>query len=103
MANFFASEIRKAKIVGASNQFWSHLFTSMGAGKIFLAVDYADTGGKGWSHINNIVPGNITKVISDQEVSMSCPDSKASVLALETELDHRPKKNGSNYVLAGIT
>jgi hypothetical protein len=75
----------------------------MGAGKIFLAVDFADTDGQGWRHINNTIPSNITKVISDEEVSMTCPDSKASVLALETELDHRPKKNGTNYVLAGIT
>ena len=103
MANFFASEIRKARVVTSSNQFWPHLFSSMGAGKIFLAVDFADTDGQGWRHINNTIPSNITKVISDEEVSMTCPDSKASVLALETELDHRPKKNGTNYVLAGIT
>jgi hypothetical protein len=38
MANFFISEIRKAKIVGASSGFWKHLFSSMGAGKIFVAV-----------------------------------------------------------------
>lgn len=103
MANFFASEIRKAKIVGASKAFWKYLFDSMGAGKIFLAVDFADNQGAGWRYIDNIVPSSANSVISHSEHGMSCPDSKASILALEAELDHRPKKNAKNFVKAVIT
>jgi hypothetical protein len=103
MANFFASEIRKAKIVGASKLFWKHLFDSMGAGKIFLAVDFADNQGAGWRYIDSIIPSSGTSVISQSELGMSCPDSKACILALEAELDHRPKKNAQNFVKSVIT
>jgi hypothetical protein len=103
MANFFASEIRKAKIVGASKAFWQHMFGSMGAGKIFLAVDFADTQGAGWRYIESIIPSGATSVLSHPEIAMKCPDSKASILALEAELDHRPKKNAQNFVKAVIT
>jgi hypothetical protein len=103
MANFFASEIRKAKIVGASKAFWQHMFASMGAGKIFLAVDFADAQGTGWRYIESIIPTGATTVLSEQVIGMSCPDSKASILALESELDHRPKKNAQNFVKAVIT
>ena len=103
MANFFASEIRKANIVGASKAFWKHMFKSMGAGKIFLAVDFADNQGAGWRYIDSIIPSTVTSVISQSEHGMSCPDSKASILALETELDHRPNKNAQNLVKAVIT
>ncbi len=103
MANFFASEIRKAKIVGASKAFWQRMFSSMGAGKIFLAVDFADAGGTGWRYIESIIPAGSTLVVSQPAVGMTCPDSKASVSALELELDHRPKKNAQNFVKAVIT
>jgi hypothetical protein len=103
MANFFASEIRKAKIVGASRAFWQHMFASMGAGKIFLAVDFADAHGTGWRYIDGIIPTGATSVLSHESVSMSCPDSKACISALEAELDHRPKKNATNFVKAVIT
>lgn len=103
MANFFASEIRKAKIVGASKAFWNHMFRSMGAGKIFLAVDFADNQGEGWRYVDGIIPSTATSVISQSEHGMSCPDSKASILDLEAELDHRPKKNAQNFVKAVIT
>lgn len=103
MANFFASEIRKAKIIGASKAFWHHMFASMGAGKIFLAVDFADAQGAGWRYIESIIPSGAKVMLSDQAVGMSCPDSKASILALEAELDHRPKKNAQNFVKAVIT
>jgi hypothetical protein len=103
MANFFASEIRKAKIVGASRAFWQHMFGSMGAGKVFLAVDFADTDGKGWQYIESIIPPSATSVLSHSEIGMSCPDSKASILILEAELDHRPKKNAKNFIKAVIT
>jgi hypothetical protein len=103
MANFFASEIRKAKIVGASKAFWQQMFGSMGAGKIFLAVDFADAQGTGWHYIHSIIPADATSVLSHESVSLSCPDSKASILALEAELDHRPKKNAQNFVKAVIT
>lgn len=103
MANFFASEIRKAKLVQASKGFWKHLFDSMGAGKIFLAVDFADKAGVGWRYIESILPIDATSVLSHPEVGMSCPDSKACIVALETELDHRPKKNATNFEKAIIT
>jgi hypothetical protein len=103
MANFFASEIRKAKIVGASKLFWKHMFDSMGAGKIFLAVDFADNQGAGWRYIDSIIPSSGNSVISQSELGMSCPDSKACILALEGELDHRPRKNAQNFVKAVIT
>lgn len=103
MANFFASEIRKAKIVGASRLFWKHVFESMGAGKIFLAVDFADNQGAGWRYIESIIPASANAMISQSEHGMSCPDSKASILALEAELDHRPKKNATNLLKAVIT
>jgi hypothetical protein len=102
-ANFFASEIRKAKIVRASRAFWQHMFGSMGAGKIFLAVDFADTNGTGWRYIDSIIPIGATSVLSHESIGMSCPDSKASILALESELDHRPKKNAHNFIKAVIT
>lgn len=103
MANFFASEIRKARIVGASRQFWQHMFGSMGAGKIFLAVDFADTGGAGWRYIESNMPTGASSVISQPDHGMGCPDSKGCILALETELNHRPKKNAKNFVKAVIT
>lgn len=103
MANFFISEIRKAKIVGASGGFWKHLFGSMGAGKIFVAVDFADNGGVGWTHLGGILPAGHAEVLSDPELDMSCPDSKACLLDLENELNHRPKKNAKNFVKAIIT
>lgn len=103
MANFFASEIRKAKIVAASRAFWKHMFSSMGAGKIFLAVDFADSQGEGRRYIDGIIPSGATSVISQSDLGMSCPDSKASILSLETELDHRPKKKGQNLIKAVIT
>lgn len=103
MANFFASEIRKAKIVGASKGFWQHMFASMGAGKIFVALDFADAEGIAGRYIDGIIPPGATTVLSDQSLSMTCPDSKASIAALEAELDHRPKKMGQNLVRAVIT
>ena len=103
MANFFTSEIRKAKIITAAKPFWKHVFGSMGAGKIFLAVDFADNDGAGWKYVEGIIPSNATDVLSDKNLGMSCPDSKVSILALETELDHRPKKNAQNFVKAVIT
>lgn len=102
-ANFFASELRKAKIVGASKGFWKHLFTSMGAGKIFLAVDFADASGAAWRYIDSVIPSGATNVLADEAIGMSCPDSKAAILNLENELDHRPKKNAQNFVRAVIT
>lgn len=103
MANFFTSEIRKAKIVTAAKPFWKYAFESMGAGKIFLAVDFADTNGSGWRYVEGIIPSSATVVLSDENLGMSCPDSKACILALETELNHRPKKNAQNLVKAVIT
>lgn len=103
MANFFASEIRKAKIIQTSKAFWKHMFASMGAGKIFLAVDFADNAGVGWRYIESIIPSSATVVISNAEIGMSCPDSKACITGLETELDHRPKKNATNFEKAIIT
>lgn len=103
MANFFASEIRKARIVGASKAFWQHMFGSMGAGKIFLAVDFADAQGAGMRYVNSIVPEGANSVLTVDSIGMSCPDSKASILQLEAELDHRPRKNAQNFVKAVIT
>lgn len=103
MANFFASEIRKAKIVGASKAFWQHMFKSMGAGKIFLAVDFADAQGAGWRYIESIIPTGATTVLSHPAIGMVCPDSKESIFALEAELDHRPKKKAQNFIKAVIT
>lgn len=103
MANFFISEIRKAKIVGATARFWKHLFASMGSGKVFIALDFADTDGFGWKHLNGILPINHVVVLSDETLKMSCPDSKICIQELETELDHRPKKNATNFVKAIIT
>ena len=103
MANFFASEIRKARIVGASRPFWAHLFNSMGAGKIFVALDFADNGGVAWRYIEGILPPSASAVLSDQVLGMTCPDSKACIAALEAELDHRPKKYAQNLVKAVIT
>jgi len=102
-ANFFASEIRKAKLIGAAKGFWTHLFSSMGAGKIFLAVDFADASGVGWRYIDSVIPSTATDVIADQSIGMSCPDSKAAIQALENEIDHRPKKHAQNFVRAVIT
>ena len=103
MANFFTSEIRKAKIVTAAKPFWKHAFGSMGAGKIFVVVDFADNSGAGWRYVEGIIPSSATAVLSDENLGMSCPDSKASILTLEAELDHRPKKNAQNFVKAVIT
>jgi len=103
MANFFASEIRKAKNIGASKGFWKHMFESMGAGKIFLVVDFADSDGRGWDYIDGVIPSSATDVIANKELGMSCPDSKDAILALEMELDHRPKKKAQNFVRVVIT
>ena len=103
MANFFASEIRKAKIITASRAFWKHMFDSMGAGKIFLAVDFADGLGSGWRYIESIIPAGATSVLSWASVGMRCPDSKTAIAALEAELGHSPKKNAQNFVKAVIT
>jgi Putative SAM-dependent methyltransferase len=102
-ANFFASEIRKAKVVGSTRAFWAYLFQSMGAGKIFLIVDFADTDGVGWKYVEGITPPSANVVLSVPALGMSCPDSKAPILALEGELDHRPKKNATNLIKAIIT
>lgn len=102
-ANFFASEIRKAKLIGASKAFWAHLFASMGAGKIFLVVDFADTSGVGWRYIETVIPTSATNLIADQCLAMSCPDSKAAIQALENELPHHPKKHATNFVRAVMT
>lgn len=103
MSNFFLSEIRKAKIIGASSGFWKHLFASMGSGKIFVAVDFADNDGAGWAHLNGLLPANHAEVLNDTALAMSCPDSKECIQALENEIDHRPKKNATNFVKAIIT
>ncbi|WP_296722196.1 hypothetical protein [Erythrobacter sp.] len=103
MANFFASEIRKAGIVQASKGFWVHMFRSMGAGKIFLVLDFADNAGQGWQYIEGMIPPDASEVLSHSEVGMSCPDSKGCILDLEAELDHRPKKNAKNFEKAVIT
>lgn len=103
MANFFASEIRKARIVQASKAFWKHMFRSMGAGKIFLVLDFADTAGTGWHYVEAIIPQGATVVLSHPKLDMSCPDSKACILDLEAELDHRPKKKATNFEKAIIT
>jgi len=79
------------------------MFKSMGAGKIFLAVDFADNAGVGWRYIESIIPSGATAVLSQPNVGMSCPDSKASILKLEAELNHRPKKNATNFEKAIIT
>ena len=78
-ANFFASEIRKAKIVQASKGFWTYLFKSMGAGKIFIAIDFADAQGVAWRYIDSVIPATATTVIGDEGVGMSCPDSKFAI------------------------
>ncbi|MBS0481802.1 MAG: hypothetical protein JSR96_06535 [Proteobacteria bacterium] len=102
-SNFFMSEIRKAKIVGATGKFWKFLFKSMGSGKVFVAIDFADADGSGWAHLKGILPKNHVSVIADPALTMSCPDSKTCILELKAELDHRPKKNAQNYVMAVIT
>lgn len=102
-ANFFASEIRKAKLVGATKSFWTHLFKSMGAGKIFLAIDFADANGVGWKYIESMIPESAITVLAHPHIEMSCPDAKVAIQTLETELDHRPKKNGQNFIRAVIT
>lgn len=103
MANFFASEIRKAGIAQTSKAFWTYMFRSMGAGKIFLVLDFADNAGTGWQYIEGIIPPGATEVLSQSEVGMSCPDPKHCILDLEAELDHRPKKNATNFEKAVIT
>lgn len=103
MMNFFASEIRKAKLIGAARGFWPHLFASMGAGKIFVAVDFADANGAGWRYVDGVIPSSATNVLAEQSVGMTCPDAKTTILHLEKELDHRPKKNAQNFLRAVIT
>lgn len=103
MANFFLSEIRKAKIVGKTAGFWKFLFTSMGPGKVFLAVDFADAGGLAAKYVTSITPSKAIQVVDEPLVKMSCPDSKIAIAALEGEIDHRPKKNAENFVISFIT
>lgn len=103
MANFFLSEIRKAKIVGKTASFWKHLFVSLGDGKVFLAVDFADAGGQAARYIDSIMPPKAIEVVNQPLVKMSCPDHKAAIAELEAEIDHRPKKNADNIVRAFIT
>lgn len=103
MSNFFLSEIRKAKIVGKTAAFWKHVFSSMGDGKVFLAVDFADAGGQAGRYIDGIMPSKAIEIVNQPLVKMSCPDHKTAILELEKELDHRPKKNADNIVRAFIT
>ena len=75
----------------------------MGAGKIFIAIDFADAQGAAWRYIHSVIPSTATTVIENESIEMSCPDSKAAISALEIELDHRPKKKAQNLLKAVIT
>lgn len=103
MSNFFLSEIRKAKIIGKSASFWKQMFASMGSGKVFLAVDFADSEGQATRYVDSILPAKAIEVVNVPLLKLSCPDHKADIAALEAELDHRPKKNADNFIRAIIT
>jgi hypothetical protein len=100
ISSFFMSETKKLGIATKSKAYWRHVFGSMSNGSVVVLLDYADNDGKNWAYAEGLVAefGHFVEMSSEPSVSMSCPDDKACLLDLETELDHRPKKNGTNFL-----
>lgn len=100
ISSFFLSETRKLGIAEKSKAFWRFLLGSMNVGSAILLLDYADNDGKNWEYANGLLAefGGFETLTSEPSVTMSCPDDKGCMVALESELDHRPKKNGTNFL-----
>lgn len=101
ISSFFMSETRKLRIATAARPFWKAMLGTMQKGAWLVALDFADNDGLNWNYLSSVIGSAgrpFVDIISDSAVGMSCPDSKAAILALETELDHRPKKNATNLV-----
>lgn len=100
---FFSSEIRKASIENKAKPFWKYLFDSLGPSRVFIAIDFRDNAGQGIRYLNSVIPSKRTILIEDDFFDESCPDSKACIIDLEHELNHRPKKKGQNFLKSFIT
>lgn len=100
ISSFFMSETKKLGIAAKSKAYWRFVFGSMKEGAVIVLLDYADNDGKNWGYANGLVKefDRFETLSSESSISMSCPDDKACLLDLETELDHRPKKNGTNFI-----
>jgi Putative SAM-dependent methyltransferase len=100
ISSFFMSETKKIGIAAKSKAYWRYVFGSMKNGSAIVLLDYADNDGKNWAYAEGLVAefDHFEALSSEASVSMSCPDDKACLLDLETELDHRPKKNGTNFL-----
>lgn len=100
ISSFFMSETKKLGIAAKSKAYWRHVFGSMKNGSAIVLLDYADNDGKNWAYADGLVAEfeHFESLSSEASVAMSCPDDKGCLLDLETELDHRPKKNGTNFL-----
>jgi Putative SAM-dependent methyltransferase len=100
ISSFFMSETKKLGIAAKSKAYFRHVFGSMKNGSAIVLLDYADKDGKNWAYAEGLVAefDHFEALSSEPSVAMSCPDDKACLLDLESELDHRPKKNGTNFL-----
>jgi hypothetical protein len=100
ISSFFMSETKKLGIAAKSKTYWRYVFGSMKKGAAIVLLDYADNDGKNWAYAEGLVAefDHFEVLSNEPSVAMSCPDDKACLLDLETELDHRPKKNGTNLL-----
>lgn len=100
---FFMSELRKSNYPNKTKLFWKYLFKSLGRKRVFIAIDYRDSSGLALNYLNSVIPPKRNALYEDDYFDESCPDSKESIIDIEADLDHRPKKNGKNFVRAFIT
>jgi hypothetical protein len=98
ISSFFLSETRKLKIATPCRKFWKHLLNTMREGSILLVLDYADSQGRNRQYLASVLAEHETEGLYSSECLMICPDSKDCILDLETELDHRPRKNCENFL-----
>ena len=100
IASFFMSETKKLGIATKSKAYWRFVFDSMKNRSAIVLLDYADNDGKNWAYAEGLMAefDHFETLSSDSSVGMSCPDDKSCLLDLETELDHRPKKHGTNFL-----
>ena len=101
VSSFFLSETRKQRIATVTRKFWRYMLGSLSRGTWLVAVDFADASSWNLSYLATALASAgrpFFDVVNEAAITMSCPDSKAAILALEAELDHRPRKNATNLV-----
>lgn len=100
ISSFFMSETKKLGIANKSKTFWRHVLGSLSVGSTILLLDYADKDGKSWEYAEGLMGefDRFETLVNEASMSMSCPDDKECLVDLESELDHRPKKKGTNFL-----